>query len=290
MAFSRVQKESGYCQPSKETLIDLYENQGLTVEQCAKALDCTIYTTRKRFYEYGINTRSKRHANIDLDKRHLVEKDELIDLYLNKRLSMPECAKAVGCCNVTIFNYLKKYGIKRRKKKVLALGGKKFGRWTVIRRVENNKRGNTVWECVCDCGKIGNITGGCLNGGLSKSCGCLIADTSRSRHGENHPSFKTGRYDRDGYVYLLGRGHPNAFGKGIVGEHTVVMAEYLGRPIRKHETVHHKNGIKDDNRIENLELWSGRHAPGTRVSDMVDFCIEFLGEYAPEKLSIEVIK
>lgn len=75
------------------------------------------------------------------------------------------------------------------------------------------------------------------------------------------------------------RGHPNAGKKGEMFEHTFVMSQYLGRGLHKHETIHHKNGIRHDNRLENLELRSSHHGPGQRVEDKIDWCIEFLNIY-----------
>jgi len=113
----------------------------------------------------------------------------------------------------------------------------------------------------------------------------LILSPAGSGHIDKKTGYKTvsGWINELGYRVLSNKDHPNASKTGRnrykVFEHTVVMSEFLGRPLRKGESVHHKNGIRDDNRIENLELWSKKQPPGQRVEDKLKWCKEFLQEY-----------
>jgi hypothetical protein len=60
----------------------------------------------------------------------------------------------------------------------------------------------------------------------------------------------------------------------------------LGRPLYSDENVHHKNGVRDDNRIENLELWSTLQPAGQRVTDKLQWAFEFAGRYVANELVV----
>lgn len=101
---------------------------------------------------------------------------------------------------------------------------------------------------------------------LCKTCGkeclresrrqyCSNACSARARWGQNNHRWKGGvRKHSEGYVYRKADFHPNADKEGYVLEHRLIMEGLIGRLLTKKEVVHHINGIKNDNRPENLEL------------------------------------
>ncbi len=83
----------------------------------------------------------------------------------------------------------------------------------------------------------------------SKYCSIRCCVKGRDIKGNKNPSWKGGRVD-NGYGYMM----IYIGNKKYVLEHRFIMEKHLGRKLKKNETIHHINGIKDDNRIENLHL------------------------------------
>jgi hypothetical protein len=125
-------------------------------------------------------------------------------------------------------------------------------------------------------------------GTFSGFCRDCFPRISRSQpKGQASPKWKGGRRATPkGYIMVHNPNHPRAQ-NGYIQEHRVVMEKHLGRHLLPSETVHHKNGIKSDNRIENLELWSKNHSDGSRYADLevnqIVELIDFLQELLKDK-------
>ena len=85
--------------------------------------------------------------------------------------------------------------------------------------------------------------------------------------GEVAPHKYAGYRNRNGYFEIRVDGR-------TIFQHRYVVEQHLGRPLLPEENIHHMNGIRHDNRLENLEIWLTRQPSGQRVSDLIAFVVE----------------
>lgn len=144
-----------------------------------------------------------------------VTKEQLEEMYNQQRLSSIKIAKLLNCSKRTVLRRLKQYGIKRR---------------TIGQALKNRIMPEDVKKKI------------------SKRM-------KQIQQKENHSCWKGGRFKcSNGYILVRADGHPFSDRKGYVKEHRLTMEKHIGRFLKPEEIVHHKNGKRDDNRIENLEL------------------------------------
>lgn len=131
---------------------------------------------------------------------------------------------------------------------------------------------NKVWSACTDCGKERWIE---LRRGKPKYILCGSCSTRKSQMGEKNNRWNGGRFVSPA-SYIKVRVYPNDFfypmvnNIGYVLEHRLIMAKHLGRNLHRWELVHHKNHVRHDNQIENLQLVSeDRHSQITILENRI---------------------
>jgi len=162
------------------------------------------------------------------EKKFFITADELRASYAIYP-SLLKLANHYGVSKRLILNYMKKFGIERNQREVVSLGTIKI-----------------LAQAGLSSKEIGIILNRNANHivGIAQENGFTIID-------KYHPGFIT---THGGYVSVYMPSHPDRDSKGYVRKHRLVMANYLGRYLFDGEIVHHINGDRTDNRIENLSI------------------------------------
>lgn len=122
--------------------------------------------------------------------------------------------------------------------------------------------------------------------GVCAACYSRIKKRGSVAYSKKHLARFSDVIDDQGYVQVLAPSHPNARKSKRIPQHRLVMSEFLGRPLHEGENVHHKNGNRSDNRIENLELWVTSQPAGQRPTDLLKWAREIIATYGDEEAKL----
>lgn len=161
-----------------------------------------------------------------------VNKEILYELYIRQGKTIREVANILGISTGSVYNYLHKFGIKTR---------------------EPNK------------GFLGHTHSKTAREKISKAHkGKAVSDKTKKKISEAHKISGIGHKKKrsDGYIAVYYPDHPKSNKAGYIMEHDLIMERMIGRHLKDDEVVHHVNGIKDDNRMENLILMKFKEHSG----------------------------
>lgn len=155
--------------------------------------------------------------------QEILDESVLRHLYIDEEMSINKIAAFLNASVGKVFKYIKKYGIETRKD--LTEGQRKA--------ISEGNKGRT-----------------------SPQKGKHLSEETKRKIAEKHKLCGIGhkKARTDGYIALYYPSYPRSDKRGYIMEHVYLMEQFIGRPLKDDEVVHHKNRIKSDNRIENLQL------------------------------------
>lgn len=189
-----------------------------------------------------------------------IDKKTLINLYIVQKKTIAEVADILQVNFLTVRKYMKKHGIKSRnvnkeRSLVYKLGLTHEQFEKQLRELYINKK-----MSINKIAQRYNVTSVVIRRRLQEYNIPLrnqVESVKASHSGEKHHDWNGGATRHsDGYKLIRIPDHPHADSRGYIYEHRHVMEVYLGRYLKKDEHVHHVNGDKSDNRIENLQIVS----------------------------------
>lgn len=202
-----------------------------------------------------------------MSNRHNWDKEELERLYWQEGKTLKEIGALHGTTDQLVYKTMKRLNIPRRscsKAQILSQGKRPHYRFPW----DKEELERLYWQegkSLHDIAKIYGCTVYSVQRALlrfripirsSKEGKRLASGKHPALRGPDSPKWRGGRTNKEGYILVYARGHPYASKSGYVLEHRLVMEKKLGRYLLPWEKVHHINGIKDDNRSENLQLVS----------------------------------
>lgn len=257
-----------------EQLRELYWQEKRSTVEIAGILNCSDSAVGSAMRRLDIPARTRSEANLIRAQRESfqasIEKELLRKLYWDENKTSEEIAKIFSVSKKTILNTMTDFGLPRRSQtesKLLYYQSDKV-------KAEFNKRWNKeelshlYWEEKRNTYEITRMLSSspCVINRVMEKLGIPRRSLSEiqklrqknhpQKKGPDNPLFKGRRELKSGYIKVYVGNHPYSDSKGYIFEHRLVMEKKLGRYLLPWEKVHHFNGIKDDNRQENLKLVS----------------------------------
>lgn len=245
-----------YTEIDRAEMVRLYEEEGIGAPEIAERMNCGSTTVYRALWNAGIEPEQRARAGLTKGNRSLTPEQELmaIEEYLSGK-SLEAVGDGFGVSLVTVRNILKRHRIDTRR------AGNSRREWSpeqiedIIERYRFNGESQD---------RIANTYG---------TSQTIISRILR-KHDPDYGQIPSVRFKSrvpagGGYFYIMPGKDETSWtmrnSAGYVLEHRHVMAEHIGRPLHEWETIHHKDGDRGNNSLDNLQLRINNHGKGVAL-------------------------